>query len=111
MLVVLDSLLQAQGALINARLVQLDKEVAKAASLVIKAENRWISCTDPAEKATLKEVYNNRMADKRQLVEERRDLERKLTGAMCPLLEWFCACLLAVNRSIKGACALGHKAA
>jgi len=110
-LVVLDSLLQAQGALINAQLVQLDKEVAEAASLVINAENRWISCTDPAEKATLKEVYNNRLAKEQRLVEERRDLERKLTGAMCPSLEWLCACLLEVNRTIKGACALGHRAA
>ena len=86
-LVVLDLLLQAQGALINARLVQLDKEVAEAAADLKNAENLWICCMDPAKEASLKEVYDNRVAKERQLLEERRDLERQLTGALCPCVD------------------------
>ena len=106
-----DSLLQAQRARIDAHLVQLDKEAAEAAADLRNAENRLVNCTDPAEKALLKEIYNNRVAKEKRLDELRSNLVRQLTGAKCPWLEWFCAGLLAVNRGIKGACALRHRAA
>ena len=67
-LVVLDSFLQAQRALVNARLVQLNKEVAEVASRVKDAENQLLSCTDPAKEALLKEIYDNLVAEKRQLL-------------------------------------------
>ena len=110
-LVVLDSLLQARRAVVNAQLVQLDKEVAEVASQVKDAADRLFSCTDPAKEARLNEIYNNRVAEEQRLDELRSNLRRQLTGALCPLLEWLCACLLAVNRSIKGEGALGHRAA
>ena len=81
---VLDSFLQAQRALINAQLVQLNNEVAAVASEVEDAANELCSCTDPAKETKLHKMYDDLVVKERQLLEERRDLERQLTGALRP---------------------------
>ena len=61
------------------------------ASEVKDVRNELRSCTDPAKETTLQKMYDDLVAEKRQLVEERRDLERQLTGALCPCVN--CAVL------------------
>jgi len=59
-------------------------EVDEVTSMIQDAQEQLLSCNDPAKGPLLKKIYDNLVADKRQLLQERSNLERSLTGVLCP---------------------------
>lgn len=63
------------------QLEQLNKEIAYLNAKVEAAEIDWLSVTDPQRKADLKDVYDCAKKVREHLLEDRRALLAKLSGA------------------------------
>jgi len=72
--------------------VRLYKEVDAVTPMVEDAQKQLLSCTDPTRVPLLKEIYDNLVAKERQLLQERGNLERLVTGVLRPHSngKWLC---------------------